>query len=90
MDTVLWLCLPTPSPPASETLKWLTLLPICVQNHFGGNSVALGIVPSFHTSLDLGPWSYLFGGKDFLLQGQLSVLTLISVAILPLCYHSST
>ena len=28
--------------------------------------------------------------EDFLLQGQLSVLTLTSVSVLPLCYRSST
>ena len=30
------------------------------------------------------------GGRNFLLQGRLSVLTLISVSVPPLCYHSST
>ena len=34
--------------------------------------------------------SLLEGQENFLLQGRLSVLTLISVSIPPLCYRSST
>ena len=43
----------------SETLKWLSLLPILTQNHSGSDSVELGILPPPPTSWDFGLWRQL-------------------------------
>ena len=50
----------------NETLKWLSSLPISVQGHSGGDSVALGIVSLFPR--DVGPSQDLCGDSSALNQ----------------------
>ena len=47
----------------NETAKWLASLPISMQNHSGGGSVALFWyrLPLSPTSWDFGPHQYVFG-----------------------------
>jgi len=53
-----------------ETLKWLSLLPILMQNHSGCDCVTLGIVPP-SLSWDLSPRHHLSGDNSAPLWRQL-------------------
>ena len=53
-----------------ETLKWLSLLPILMQNHSGCDCVALGIVPP-SPSWDLSPCQHLSGDNSAPLRRQM-------------------
>ena len=53
IDTVLWLCPPPPTP-NYEPLKWLSSLPIIMQNHAGGGTEVLGTVKIIIPLRDLG------------------------------------
>ena len=65
----------------NETLIKMALIAAHLNaGHSGGDSVALGI----YYILSLFPHLHI------LLQGRLSVLTLISVSVPPPCYRSST
>ena len=49
------------------TSNWPTPMPILLQNNFGGDSIAIGIVSlSSPASWDLGPRQHLFGGNSAL------------------------
>ena len=55
---------PTPINQSNEILEWLTLLPILMQIHSGGYSVALGISCFSPILLDSDSYQNLFFGDN--------------------------
>ena len=53
-------------PCSSQLMKWLTLLPILMQNHSSGNSVASGVASLYPYLWDLHPCQCLPGGNSAL------------------------
>ena len=78
----------------SEDIKHQLIIIINVKQHKSCKQQGAGIAQWLeHRTRDwkvAGSNPFWNGGRIFLLQGRLSVLTLISVSVPPPCYHSST
>lgn len=59
----------------SETLKWFTLLPILMQNHFGGDCRVFGVISHPPPSTPPQPnHTWTFGPHQYLSRGNLALV----------------